>query len=242
MSIQEQYGPIADLRLAREKLALGALARRYFAHDFEGRTHARNVARLAVRLGRAFSLPRHDLIAIAVGSTLHDIGKLTVPAAVLETPRMLTSAEWAVVRTHPARGDVLVSPLIRHPIVRSAIRWHHERIDGRGYPDRLSGPEIPLPARIVAVADAYEALVAARPYSAPRSAAAALAELVECAGSQFDAECVRRLVAIDRSTSGGEADPSARSRRATRRAPTTGVRSTSRTSRAWSASSFGCGP
>lgn len=175
------------------------LTRRYFAHDFEGQTHARNVAWLAVRLGQAFSLPRQDLLAIAVGATLHDIGKLTVPAAVLETPGVLTSEEWKVVRTHPARGDLLVSPLVRHPIVRSAIRWHHERVDGRGYPDGLDGSKIPLSARIVAVADAYEALIAARPYSAPRSAADAIAEIVECAGSQFDTECVRRLVELDRS-------------------------------------------
>lgn len=205
MSTYEQRRPLLDGRPTSETYGLGTLARRYFAHDFEGQTHARNVAWLAVRLGQAFSLPRQDLLAIAVGATLHDVGKLTVPAAVLETPGVLTSEEWTVVRTHPASGDLLVSPLVRHPIVRSAIRWHHERVDGRGYPDGLSGPEIPLPAQIVAVADAYEALIAARPYSAPRSAAEAIAEIVECAGSQFDPECVRRLVRLDRSFAGAEA-------------------------------------
>ena len=202
MSTYEQRRPLLYSRPRSEAHELATLTWRYFAHDFEGQTHARNVAWLAVRLGQAFSLPRQDLLAIAVGATLHDVGKLTVPAAVLETPGVLTSEEWTVVRTHPACGDLLVSPLVRHPIVRSAIRWHHERVDGRGYPDRLSGSEIPLPARIVAVADAYEALIAARPYSAPRSAADAIAELVDCAGSQFDAECVRRLVELDRSIAG----------------------------------------
>ena len=197
MSIQERQTYPLSPRLTQETRELGALARRYFAHDFEGQAHARNVAVLTLRIARGFSLSREDLVALAVGATLHDIGKLTVPAAVLETPGGLTSAEWALVRTHPARGDLLVAPHLRHPIVRSVIRWHHERVDGRGYPDGLRGEEIPLPARIVAVADAYEALVEARPYSEPRPPAEALAEIVDCAGSQFDVDCVRRLVEID---------------------------------------------
>ena len=197
MSIQERQTFSLPPRLTQETRELGTLARRYFAHDFEGQAHARNVAQLALRIARGFSLPREELVAIAVGATLHDIGKLTVPAAVLETPGGLTSAEWALVRTHPAHGDRLVAPHLRHPVVRSVIRWHHERVDGRGYPDGLRGAEIPLSARIVAVADAYEALVAARPYSEPRPPAEALAEIVDCAGSQFDADCVHRLVEID---------------------------------------------
>ncbi len=209
MSIQEQWGSVAGPRLTPEPRELGALARRYFAHDSEGQTHARDVARLALRIAQGFALPRPDLVALAVGATLHDVGKLTVPAAVLETPGGLSSDEWALVRTHPARGDLLVSPHLRHPIVRSVIRWHHERVDGCGYPDGLRGEEIPLPARIVAVADAYEALIAARPYSEPRSPVEALAEVVDCAGSQFDVDCVRRLVAISRSSTcnGGPALP-----------------------------------
>ena len=185
VSIQERQAFPLSSQLTSEPHELRALAGRYFAHDFEGQIHARNVARLALRIASGFALVREDLVAIAVGATLHDIGKLTVPAAVLETPGVLTSAEWALVRTHPARGDLLVSPHVRHPVVRSVIRWHHERVDGAGYPDGLRGDEIPLPARIVAVADAYEALVAARPYSAPRPPADALAEIVDCAGSQF---------------------------------------------------------
>jgi HD-GYP domain-containing protein (c-di-GMP phosphodiesterase class II) len=203
VSIQERQAFPLSSQLTSEPHELRTLARRYFAHDFEGQTHARNVARLALRIASGFPLAREDLLAIAVGATLHDIGKLTVPAAVLETPGVLTSSEWALVRTHPARGDLLVSPHVRHPVIRSVIRWHHERVDGAGYPDRLRGEEIPLSARIVAVADAYEALVAARPYSAPRPPADALAEIVDCAGSQFDADCVRRLVELDAAARNG---------------------------------------
>ncbi len=196
VGIQEQWAPIASPRPAQEPRELAVLARRYFAHDFEGRTHAMNVARLALRVAHRLSLSRPELVAIAVGATLHDIGKLTVPATVLETPGALSSDEWALVRTHPESGDLLVSPHVRHPVVRSVIRWHHERVDGRGYPDGLRGEQIPLPARIVAVADAYEALVAARPYSAARAPTDALAEIVDCAGSQFDVQCVRELIKL----------------------------------------------
>jgi HD-GYP domain-containing protein (c-di-GMP phosphodiesterase class II) len=189
--------PAGDPRLP-EAGGLGVLARRYFAHDVEGWRHARNVARLSVDLARGFSLSREDLVALAVGATLHDIGKLMVPAAVLETPGELTSDEWGLVRTHPECGELLVSAHVCHPIVRSVIRWHHERVDGSGYPDGLRGAEIPLAARIVAVADAYEAIVATRPYSVARPPAVALAEIADRAGSQFDGECARGLAEIER--------------------------------------------
>lgn len=196
MSVRELRSPPRSSRLTQTS-GLGALARRYFAHDLEGRKHARNVARLAVRIANAFSLPREDLLAIAVGGVVHDLGKLMVPAEVLETPGELTSEEWELVRAHPACGDLLVAPHVHHPIVRSVIRWHHERVDGSGYPDGLRGNEIPLPARIVAVADAYEAIVATRPYSVPRPPAAALAEITACAGTQFDPECASTLVELE---------------------------------------------
>jgi two-component system, cell cycle response regulator len=198
LSTQERSASVAGLRLAPEARELGALARRYFAHDLDGQSHAGNVAVLALRIARQFALPRRDLIALVVGATLHDIGKLAVPAEVLETPGELSSDEWALVRTHPVRGDLLVSSYLRHPIVRSIIRWHHERVDGGGYPDGLRFEEIPLPARIVAVADAYETQLAGRPYAEPRPPADALAELVDCAGSQFDVGCVQRLAEIAR--------------------------------------------
>jgi putative nucleotidyltransferase with HDIG domain len=181
---------------APELRELGQLARRYYAHDCEGRNHALNVARLALAMGTDLQLGRADLAAIAVGAVLHDIGKLTVPAPVLEKPGDLTETEWALVRAHPTTGERLVSPYLRHPTVRSVVRWHHERVDGRGYPDGLRGETIPLAARIVAVADAYEAMVAARPYSRARTPLEAVAETVDCAGRQFDARCVERLTVV----------------------------------------------
>jgi putative nucleotidyltransferase with HDIG domain len=175
---------------------LAQIAQRYYAHDCAGRRHALNVARLALLIGRGLDLAREELVAIAVGALLHDIGKLTVPAPVLEKPGGLTSDEWTLVRAHPTTGEALVSPYLRHPLVRSVVRWHHERVDGRGYPDGLRGDTIPLAARIVSVADAYEAMVASRPYAYARTPLEAVAETFDCAGRQFDARCVERLSEI----------------------------------------------
>jgi HD-GYP domain-containing protein (c-di-GMP phosphodiesterase class II) len=172
---------------------LGLLVGRYFAHDVAGRQHAERVARLAVQIGGGFGLGRAELLAIAVGALLHDVGKLAVPASVLEKPGALTEEEWASVRAHPHAGEQLVASHVLPMAVRSIVRWHHERVDGLGYPDGLYADQIPLSARIVAVADAYEAMVGARPYSPPRAPADALAQLADHAGGQFDAACVARL-------------------------------------------------
>lgn len=169
---------------------------RYHAHDAEGRRHATAVARLALEIGRELQLPRPDLVSLVIGALVHDIGKLAVPASLLETPRHLTEDEWRIVREHPAAGESLVSGHLRHPSVRAIVRSHHERMDGLGYPDGLRGDEIPLVARIVAVADAFDAMVAERPYAPARPPADALAEAFACAGRQFDRDCVERLEAI----------------------------------------------
>jgi HD-GYP domain-containing protein (c-di-GMP phosphodiesterase class II) len=171
--------------------ALRALADRYFAHDLEGRAHAENVARLACWIGSGLGLGRAALLELAVGALLHDVGKLGVPPAVLEKPGGLTEPEWDAVRDHPLAGERLVSSHLLPGSVRAIVRWHHERIDGLGYPDGLAGDQIPLAVRIVTVADAYEAMVSTRPYSPARTHADALAQLVVHAGTQFDARCVQ---------------------------------------------------
>ena len=177
----------ADLR------ELGQLVHRYHEHDVEGRRHATNVTRVALEIGRRLGLPRAELVSLGIGALLHDVGKLAVPAELLESPHRLTAEEWTLVRAHSAAGESLVSGFFRHPSVRAVVRWHHERIDGSGYPDGLSGEAIPLVARIVAVADAYDAMVAERPYAAARTPHEAISETFACAGRQFDAGCVARL-------------------------------------------------
>ena len=161
-----------------------------------GRTagnHAANVRRLAVRLAQRLEIPDSSVAAIALGSVLHDAGKLCVPQAILAKPAPLTEAEWRIVRRHPVAGEQLLEPFVQSQEVLSIIRFHHERRDGLGYPDGRAQAEIPLAARVVGTADAYEAMTEPRAYRLPRSTDQALRELTAHSGSQFDPDCARAL-------------------------------------------------
>jgi HD-GYP domain-containing protein (c-di-GMP phosphodiesterase class II) len=126
---------------------------------------------------------------------LHDIGKIGVPDSILSKPGPLTADEWAQVRAHPEIGaNLLTAPGLAD--VRAWILAHHERPDGTGYPFGLRGDAIPLEARILAVADAFEAIQADRSYRPGRPQAEAIAELRRCSGSQFDPEVVEALVPV----------------------------------------------
>ena len=127
-----------------------------------------------------------ELDDVARAAELHDVGKIAIPDAILAKPGPLSEDEWAFVRRHPLIGEriVLAAPALRS--VSRLVRTSHERWDGTGYPDGLQGEEIPIGARIVAVADAYTAITGGRPYRAARSADEALEELRREAGTQFD--------------------------------------------------------
>ncbi len=148
--------------------------------------HDRRTAELASVLGAALALPPEQLADLRASARLHDIGKAGVPEALLAKQAPLTRREAAAVRRHVIVGDRLARALGAREPVRLAIRHHHERWDGAGYPDGLRGERIPLLARIIAIADAYDAITAGRPYRPARSPAEALAELARHAGSQFD--------------------------------------------------------
>jgi putative nucleotidyltransferase with HDIG domain len=180
---------------------MAAATSRHFMTEAE---HGRRVAELASAIGAALALPPSDLADLLACARLHDIGKAGVPDAIVAKPGPLTRSEAAAVRRHATIGDRLARALgVREP-VRLAIRHHHERWDGAGYPDGLRGKRIPLFARIIAIADAYDAITSGRPYAPARSPAEALAELKRHAGSQFDPrltavfcrEIRRRLSAI----------------------------------------------
>src|SRR5205814_6075914 len=126
------------------------------------------------------------------GGMVHDIGKIGIPDAILRKNGALSPEETALMRRHPLIGEQIVSSLRTASSLRAIIRHHHERIDGRGYPDGLAGNEIPLLARIVSVCDAFDAMVSQRPYRAGRHPQAALRELRAGAGTQWD----RQVVAI----------------------------------------------
>jgi putative two-component system response regulator len=152
--------------------------------------HALRVAESARRVGVTLGVPDDMLDALYRGGLIHDIGKIGVPDAILLKNGPLDANETRVMRTHTTKGAELVAPLASGEHLVPIIRHHHERFDGGGYPDGLRGQQIPWLARIVAVSDAYDALVNDRPYRARRSREEAIAVLMNGAATQWDGEVV----------------------------------------------------
>lgn len=153
--------------------------------------HSTRVQRYAVAIARELGLPATLTEQLELGSRLHDIGKIGVREAVLNKDGPLTDEEYSHVMEHPVIGWRLLAPLLREmPHALSVVRSHHERFDGHGAPDQLRGHEIPLEARIAAVADSFDAMTSGRVYRAGMSVEDAVSELRRCAGSQFDPVCV----------------------------------------------------
>jgi putative two-component system response regulator len=154
--------------------------------------HTERVTGHAVLLAEYAGVPKSDLEVLRRGAALHDIGKISTPDAILNKPGKLTPEEYAIVKQHPLQGVHIVEPMrsLRHAL--PLIRWHHERIDGRGYPDGLKGDQIPLAARVLAVADVFDALASSRPYRSAMSFPACLTTMREDAeGGGLDAALVR---------------------------------------------------
>lgn len=150
------------------------------------REHSMRVTKYAVMLAHELGLKPEEVEVIENTGQFHDIGKVGVSDTILQKPDELTAEEWEHMKRHPVIGYEIVEPLKLLHIALPGIRHHHERFDGQGYPDRFKGEEIPLSARILAIADAYEALTATRPYRKARSPDEAVEELKRCAGTQFD--------------------------------------------------------
>ena len=174
---------------------LYALVSTIDAEPLHTRDHSENVAAYAVALGQELGLSEERVVALRRAAFFHDIGKIAVPRSTLTKPGALDDAEWDQIRIHPGVG----STMLEHAGLSEEARWvaqHHERVDGRGYPNGCSGGEIDLEARIIFVADAFEAMTSDRPYRKGIEVDAALAELRECAGSQFDSKVVDAMVAL----------------------------------------------
>lgn len=152
--------------------------------------HTQRVAETARHVGRRLGLPEFALDALYRGGIIHDIGKIGVPDAILLKPGPLDDCELSRMQAHVVVGESIVKPLRSGSSLLPIIRHHHERHDGGGYPDGLSGAKIPRLARIVAVCDAYDAMVNERPYRKRRSVEEAVAVLVDGAGTQWDPEVV----------------------------------------------------
>ncbi|MCK4594497.1 HD-GYP domain-containing protein, partial [bacterium] len=160
------------------------------ARDTYQRGHSDRVMRYAVRLGRARGLKPAELTTLSFAAVLHDIGKIGLAEEIIGKDTPLDEAEWVVVRRHPIVGEALVGGIPYLEEAAVIIRHHHERWDGEGYPNRLAGEEIPLLARILAIAEAYDAMTSERPYRHPLTTERALLELEGNAGEQFDPELV----------------------------------------------------
>jgi len=155
------------------------------------RAHSRAVAVIGARVARVLGA---DDDAVRLAGSVHDVGKLTIPRSILDKPGPLTSSEWRLVRSHPAAGERLLhASFADRPEVLAAVRSHHERWDGDGYPDGLAGDDVPIAARIIAVADAFQAMLESRPYRPQRRAAEALDEIEAHAGAQFEPVCASAL-------------------------------------------------
>jgi putative nucleotidyltransferase with HDIG domain len=187
--------------VASEEAYLGvhvrALMVRLGEHDGSTEGHSRRVALLAVQVGEKLGLPAATLRHLAVGGLLHDIGKLSVPGAILRKPGRLTDAEYDAVKRHPDAGRQLLRELGGFPTaVHRLVSEHHERLDGAGYPAGLTPDQLAIGPRILATCDVYDALVSDRVYREAWSPERALALLRAETGSAFDGECVESLAAV----------------------------------------------
>jgi putative nucleotidyltransferase with HDIG domain len=175
--------------------ALAPMLEALDAKDGYSNEHVVAVSSIAIIIAERLQLDHRQRAALAVAALLHDVGKVAVPDAILAKPGPLDADEWAVMRSHSAVGAQLLAPLLGDPRIVAIVRSHHERWDGQGYPDGLAGSAIPLGARIVAVADAFQAMTEVRPYRKALTRGVAFDTIRWEAGHQFDPTCVEALEA-----------------------------------------------
>lgn len=167
------------------------------AKDPYTKGHSTSVSRYSEALARAINLPENEVERIKIGALLHDVGKIGIPESVLKKPGKLTPEEWEIMKQHPTIGaEKVLAPNEALRDLIPIVKYHHERIDGAGYPEGLKGNEIPLAARIVSVADTYHALVSDRPYRKGMPIEKACQILKEGAGTQWDPDLVRQFISI----------------------------------------------
>ncbi len=173
-----------------------ALAAAAGAREGVPKDHAGDVAALATSTAERLGLPADVVLRCRLGGWLHDVGKVAIPQRILEKPGALDSSEWEVMRTHPSIGEEIVRGVAALREAAAAVRHHHERYGGDGYPDGLAGTAIPIEARIVAAADAFSAMTVDRVYSKARTPAGAAIELRRSAGAHLDPAVVEALLAV----------------------------------------------
>jgi len=177
-----------------------ALAATLEARDKFTYGHSRKVSRYAVAVAEALNLPPEQVAIISTAALLHDIGKIGIPDNVLNKSSKLLDEEWELLKAHPKLSATIIGHVPSLSACLAAVRHHHERWDGGGYPSGLKGEAIPIEARILCVTDAFEAMISDRPYRGPLKFKQAIAELERCSGSQFDPKVVSIFIPLVLST------------------------------------------
>ncbi len=200
---QRMYAAKDDSRQSSRRQTCDVLLQVLREREPELHDHLEGVAALVVGVARRLGLSAEQVDEVARAAELHDIGKIAIPDEILHKPGPLDADEWRLMHEHTVIGDRILGAAPAMRPVAAIVRSSHERWDGKGYPDRLRGEQIPLGARIVAVCDAYDAMVSVRPYQGSLPHLDALSELRRCAGSQFDPHVVEAFVATIASTRSG---------------------------------------
>lgn len=181
----------------REKLFFGtikALSNAIDAKSHWTKGHSERVTRYSLMIAKELNFDKDTLKLIELAAALHDIGKIGTYDRILEKPSKLSPEEYEIVKKHAEEGAAILSPIKELKGILNIIRHHHERYDGTGYPDGIKGEDIPLFARILAVADAYDSMTAERPYRKTPGSENAVEELIRCSGTQFDPKVVNALI------------------------------------------------
>jgi diguanylate cyclase (GGDEF)-like protein/putative nucleotidyltransferase with HDIG domain len=197
----------SDLR--HTQVLANALARAVDTKDAYTHSHCETVAELCALMAVELGFDAEHVFKIRLAGLLHDVGKIGVPDAILQKPGRLTDAEFTLMKAHPTLGAHILAAAELHEEAAWVLA-HHERPDGKGYPQ--GGTTAPLEARIISVADAFEAIVSERPYRAARPAPEALEELARCSDAQFDRRCVRALSTVLGMPLKAEGEPTSRAR------------------------------
>lgn len=194
--ISTHYFTIDDSSHNLIDVAVDDIIRSLDRKDMATGEHSRVVSLWCQQIGQKLCLPNELIQAVTRGGLIHDIGKTTVPLSILQAPRKLTDDEWKIMASHVTAGHEMILQIPVLNDFQSIVRSHHEQFTGGGYPDNISGDDIPLATRIVTVADCFNAMIGRRPYRKQMSPESAIRELRRCRGKQFDPDVVDAMTEI----------------------------------------------